>query len=326
MIYKIYLHLFIVNSKYKIMRFLAFVIGLGMLLTTSDVIAQETVDTTTTEVSDWKLGGGIGFDFAQLLQINPKPGAGDNRIGLGGLSNWFANYKKDNINWENNVSLQLSAQKVGFADTLFIKNLDVFRFNSKFGFKGNNEKLFVAAELQTQTLLLNTYEGNVLRNRDGDKQLIAKFLSPLTASFSPGLDYKPKANLSVFYSPISYKLIYVNDPSVAALNIHGNPVGEQSLRQMGSNLKVVYTNKFFEEKMNINSSLDLYSNYLMNPQNLDILWKTDINIQLIKNVSLNLVTELFYDDNVSVILDSTGEPGVALSFTEALLIKYNILF
>jgi len=41
---------------------------------------------------------------------------------------------------------------------------------------------------------------------------------------------------------------------------------------------------------------------------------------------LNLVTELFYDDNISVILDSTGEPGVALSFTEALLIKYNIIF
>ncbi len=49
-------------------------------------------------------------------------------------------------------------------------------------------------------------------------------------------------------------------------------------------------------------------------------------IQLIKNVSLNLVTELFYDDNINVILDSTGEPGVALSFTEALLIKYNIIF
>ena len=78
--------------------------------------------------------------------------------------------------------------------------------------------------------------------------------------------------------------------------------------------------------MNINTSLDLFSNYLLRPQNLDVLWKTDINIQLIKNVSLNLVTELFYDDNISVILDSTGEPGVALSFTEALLIKYNIIF
>ena len=95
---------------------------------------------------------------------------------------------------------------------------------------------------------------------------------------------------------------------------------------MGSNLKIVYSNKFFEEKMNINTSLDLFSNYLLRPQNLDVLWKTDINIQLIKNVSLNLVTELFYDDNISVILDSTGEPGVALSFTEALLIKYNIIF
>ena len=85
------------------MRFLAFVLGLGMMLMSSEVLAQESVDSTTAEVSDWKLGGGIGFDFAQLLQINPKPGAGDNRIGLGGLSNWFANYNKDNINWESHA-------------------------------------------------------------------------------------------------------------------------------------------------------------------------------------------------------------------------------
>ena len=64
----------------------------------------------------------------------------------------------------------------------------------------------------------------------------------------------------------------------------------------------------------------------MKPQNIDVLWKTDINIQLLKNISLNLVTEFFYDDDVRVVLDSTGDTGVALSFTEALLIKYNIIF
>ncbi len=287
---------------------------------------QESVDSLDTAPVYWKLGGGLGLDFAQLLQINPRPGAGDNRIGFGGLNNWFLNYKKNNIAWENNLTLQLSVQKLGIEDTLFVKNLDVFRFNSKFGFKGEDERLFFAAELQTQTLLLNTFEGNVVRNTAGDRVSLAKFLSPITATFSPGLDYKPNEKLSLFYSPISYKIIYVNDPEIAALNIHGNLVGERSLRQMGSNLKMVYSNKFFEGKMNLNSSLDLFSNYLVKPQNIDVLWKTDINIQLLKNISLNLVTEFFYDDDVRVVLDSTGDTGVALSFTEALLIKYNIIF
>ena len=287
---------------------------------------QAPVDSVETTPNYWKVGGGLGLDFAQLLQINPRPGAGDNRIGFGGLNNWFLNYKKNNIAWENNVTLQLSVQKLGIEDSLFVKNLDVFRFNSKFGFKGQDERLFFAAELQTQTLLLNTYEGNVVRNTAGDRASLAKFLSPITVTFSPGLDYKPNEKLSLFYSPISYKIIYVNDPEIAALNIHGNLVGERSLRQMGSNLKMVYSNKFFEDKMNLNSSLDLFSNYLVKPQNIDVLWKTDINIQLLKNISLNLVTEFFYDDDVRVVLDSTGDTGVALSFTEALLIKYNIIF
>ena len=109
-------------------------------------------DSIPQEESAWKMGGGLGFDFAQLLQINPKPGAGNNRLGLGGLSNWFVNYNENNISWENNISLQLSAQSLGMADSLFLKNLDVFRFNSKFGFKGKREKLYIAAELQSQTL------------------------------------------------------------------------------------------------------------------------------------------------------------------------------
>lgn len=283
-------------------------------------------DSIPQEESAWNMGGGLGFDFAQLLQINPKPGAGNNRLGLGGLSNWFVNYNENNISWENNISLQLSAQSLGMADSLFLKNLDVFRFNSKFGFKGKREKLYIAAELQSQTLLLNTYEDNVLRNRDGNRDIIAKFLSPLTLSFSPGLDYKPNEKLSIFYSPVSYKLIYVQDDAIAALNIHGNVEGENSLRQMGSTLKMVYTSKFMEDKMSLITSLDLFSNYLNKPQNVDILWKTDLNVELFKNVSLNLVTELFYDDDIKVILNSTGDTGVALSFTEALLIKYNVIF
>ena len=118
------------------MRYLGLSVLFFVFFATVSSGQETTADTSLVEkTSDWKLGGGIGFDFAQLLQVNPKPGAGNNRIGLGGLSNWFANYNRDNISWENNISLQLSAQKVGLADTLFIKNLDVFRFNSKFGFK-----------------------------------------------------------------------------------------------------------------------------------------------------------------------------------------------
>ena len=41
----------------------------------------------------WTKIGGIGADFSLLNLINPRSGAGDNRIGFGGLLNYSANCK-----------------------------------------------------------------------------------------------------------------------------------------------------------------------------------------------------------------------------------------
>ena len=42
----------------------------------------------------WKTGASFGLDFSQLLQINPRQGAGQNRIGSGIAIGAFAKYKK----------------------------------------------------------------------------------------------------------------------------------------------------------------------------------------------------------------------------------------
>ena len=74
-----------------------------------------------------------------------------------------------------------------------------------------------------------------------------------------------------------------------------------------------------------------------------MLWTNDLGVILFKNFSINLVTELFYDDDVNVQLDldedgiigesaenTTGfnrpELGPKVSFLEAILIKYNFIF
>lgn len=278
----------------------------------------------------WVSGGGLGLDFAQLALFNPRVGAGSNRIGFGGLGTVYANYKKGNLAWTNTGSLQLSAQRIGSNNQPFQKNLDVIRLASRAGY-GFNEKLFGAIETNLTTLLLPTYEGNVLSS--DTLNLLARFFSPMTFVLSPGLDYKPNAKLSIFYSPASLKLIYVADDAIAALNVHGNEEGSNSFLQLGSNLKAIYADKYLEEKVTFTTTLDLYSNYLNNPQNLDVLWQNDLGFVIFKNFSVNLVTELFYDHDILVQVDRNdngifedGELGRRVSFTEALLVKYNFIF
>jgi hypothetical protein len=282
----------------------------------------------------WVLGGGLGIDFAQLAFYQPRVGAGANRIGFGGLSNFYANYKKDKIAWSNNASLQLAAQRIGGRNSPFDKNIDIFRGASRFGYRPNEEgKFFGAIEGNFQTLLLPTYEGNILRP-DNNVPLIAKFLSPVQVVVSAGIDYKHNENLSIFFAPASFKMIYVGDDNIAALTVHGNREGTNSFIAMGTTLKGIYNNKFLNEKLSWTAVLDLFSNYLENPQNIDVLWTNELGWTIFKNFSLNIVTELFYDDDVKVQIDRNnngifGEPGEfapSVSITQALLIKYNYIF
>lgn len=45
--------------------------------------------------SIWDIGMGLGVDGAQLLQLNPRVGSGQNRVGFGGAINFSAKYKKE---------------------------------------------------------------------------------------------------------------------------------------------------------------------------------------------------------------------------------------
>ncbi|MBK6448409.1 MAG: DUF3078 domain-containing protein [Saprospiraceae bacterium] len=321
------------------------------------------------DTTGWLIGTGIGFDFGQLLQINPAVGAGENRIAIGGLGSLFANYKNGKLAWDNNADLLLGVQKLGSGfSTLavgekvpFQKSIDELRFNSKLGYKTNETSKFYYSVLLTflsqitptysDTSLVSPIKGNYLKDLSGkDQGPIAKFLSPARISFSPGIDYKPNANLSLFLSPASLKMVVVGDKNIAAIparNASGEPFGgvnihgtewngpndyKQLLFQFGATFNAQYVNKFLNDKLNFKSGLTLFSNYLDNPQNVDVDWTTETAFTIFKGISVALNTRLFYDDNIPVqITDNNAVGGVRglgnrVSFTEQLYLKYNYIF
>jgi hypothetical protein len=298
------------------------------------------------EEDGWVTGGGIGLDFAQLALINPRVGSGSNRIGFGGLATTYANYKKGKLAWNNSGSLQLAAQRIGGQGSAFEKNLDILRVISRVGYRAGESKFYAALEANAQTLLLPTYVGNTLTAPEEGANRIAQFLSPVQLVIAPGIEYKFDDHLSFFASPFGMKLIYVGNDSIAALNVHGNEEGSNSFLQLGANVRVGYNNTFLNDRLTWASNLDLYSNYLNDPQNLDVLWTNDLGITIFKGLSLNLVTELFYDDDVNVQIDRDGdgifgeaiedvdltgpqkraELAPSVSIVEGLFIKYNLIF
>lgn len=305
----------------------------------------------------WNYGGGIGFDLAGMGLLHPRVGAGGSRLGLGGLGTVFANQKGEKSFWNNQASLQLSAQRLRTDPDLpkgFQKNLDVLRLTSRYGHKLSSDKWYFAFDAFFQTLLLKTYASNYLDPIDSSDHVVAKFLSPIMITFSPGIEYKPNEHLSFFYSPVGSQIIYVADDEIARTGVHGNDVTraadgsvvafKNTFFGFGSEFKAAYTNKYWNGRFAVTSGLRLFSNYLHQPQNVDVLFSNNFSIVIFKGLSLDLLGEYFYDHDVLVQKDvnddgyyqvkinpdgtTTGPDrlGHGGQFTGAFLLKYSMIF
>lgn len=263
------------------------------------------------DTSAWKKGGGIGFDLTGMSIINPRLGAGSNRFGLGGLVNLFANKKLAKSYWDNSASLQLSAIRIGGKSEPFQKNVDIIRLNSRYGYNIKKDVLFFALDGAAETQLLATYTGNLLKEdkaANPQSELLSKFLAPARLQLSPGLDYKPTAHLSFFFSPASFNLIYVSDDALARIPANpenpplGNESGKNSRFQLGYALKAAYTNKYFKDRIATTSKLSWFADYRTN-LNGNVLWQNSMDIAIFKGLSLNLYGDLIYDHFVKVQVD-----------------------
>ena len=311
--------------------FLLAVTGLSAQIDDDRLSEVLTAAKANADSATWVTGGGVGADFTSLSLFNPVVGAGSNRIGFGALLSFFADRNTDNYVWTNLLSLQLAVQRIGSNDNSFEKNLDLLRYVTRIGKHTENERLDVAFDGDLRTSFLPTFEGNLLR--DNGAPLLSKFFAPVTIQAGLGIDYRANKHISLFFSPASLKWIYVGNDEIAALDVQGNRPGSRSRLDFGSNAKVIYKDVFFDERLAIISSLNLFSNYLENPQNIDINFNATIDLRITDGLSLNLTTETIYDDNINVIIRDDGdgmatpdELGPSPSSTLAVLLKYNYIF
>lgn len=260
----------------------------------------------------WKSGLGIGLDFAQLLQINPKVGAGQNRLGLGGAVTYFANMKDGKHAWDNSVSWKIGVQRLGSGllaggnseqKIPLQKQIDELRLDSKYGYAITaDKKWYMATELSFMSQILKTYANAGLTDAFAPGvHEVSKFMSPGTISYSVGIDYKPNNNLSVYYSPIGLKAIVVSDDDIAAMpaiDKDGNPIGGVSLHgtpwrsatdfdntlfTLGSLLKIQYQNKFFpvgdEHRIHFKTYATFFYDYLQGKKKKDNPnYKTNVDV------------------------------------------------
>jgi len=283
--------------------------------------ALKKVNTDT--INGWKKGGMFALTFGQSSFTNWAAG-GINNISVNGIANLFANYKKDNLTWDNNLDLGYGMQKLGKGvDKSTQKTDDKLDFSSKLGIKAA-EKLYYAALMNFRTQFTNGY------NYPDDSTVISGLMAPGYLLFAAGIDYKPNKNLSVFIAPLTSKTTFVSNQTLADAGAYGVEPGKNIRNEFGGYLKAVYT-KDIMKNVNLNTKLGLFSNYLHNPQNIDVNWEVLLGMKINKYLTATLNTQLLYDDDILVPVDTNGDginngTGKRVQFKEILGIGFSVKF
>ncbi|MBB6613090.1 DUF3078 domain-containing protein [Pontibacter sp. Tf4] len=289
----------------KILRYL--VAGLLIaIVSLQPVFAQDTLtDSLETAREDWDFGGTGTINFSQVSLSNWAAG-GQSSLSVLGIANVFGNYKKGKNTWNNTLGLTYGTIKL--QNQRIRKSDDRLELNIKYGRQATSD-WFYSAQVNFRSQLTPTY--TVSRDT-----LLSNFLSPASVLASLGMDYKPNDKLSVFISPVTGKFTIVHDQKLAdagAFGVEaaekdalGNPIpgtGQNFRKEFGGFVNVRYKNEVLKNVV-LQSKLDLFSNYLHNPKNIDMNWENQVDLKVNSFLSASIFLHMVYDDD---ILIKTGQ-------------------
>ena len=298
-----------------------YMLGCFLVILFSTLSAQDEGDLTTDDRdkleaaielehdSLWDFGGTIGLNFNQSYFSNWASG-GQNSVSTTALTSLFANYKKGKHSWVN--TLDLAYGIIAQDDQKAIKTDDRIDFTSKYGYQAKNEDWYYTGLFNFRTQF---DEGFAIEDGVETGAPISDFLAPAFSIVALGADYKPNDKFSAFISPVTSKITIVTIDRLATE--YGLDEGDNVRFEIGAFVKLSYKDDIFEN-VNLDTKIDLFSNYVENPQNVDINWETLITMKVNSWLSATLTTQLIYDDDIIIgaedpILGENGEiitPGI----------------
>ena len=270
---------------------------------------------------------------------------GDNTVSLAAFVDANANYKKNEMFWNNRLQLDYGFLYAS-SKPIIQKNTDRIYLESKWGYKTEAMKNFsfsanydfksqFAPGYEYKTPSVEGLENLPMKDKvqawmDARKPL-SGILSPAYTNLALGIDWAPAKWLSVNFAPLTGGFVIVEDVRFRQSYsmplrkewegiTEGVPTDGSQLRsarfEFGAQLKV-------DAKVNVNDNFSystqvvLFSNYLDKPQNMRVNWDNRIDWKLAKYFSFTVTTNLIYDDKVMIFSEKDGKTHQRIQFKES---------
>lgn len=273
---------------------------LAVFVTASSVNAQ---DKKTQDVppNGWSTNGNVQLLLNQSAFNKEWTGGGTSSIAGNLTLNYDFNYRMNDFTWDNRILANYGLTKL--KDDEFVrKTSDRIEFNSIAGKQIQETKWYYSYFLNFRSQIAKGYEfsedadtGETIRTET------THFLSPGYLQTGPGLLWKYNENLSVNIAPATARLIFVDDeftsvPGYVDGDYFGVDQGKATRFEFGASIGF-YAEMFLLENVTAEHALNLYSNYLDKPGNIDIDYLLNVNLSINKNLSANVIFQAIYDDN-----------------------------
>ncbi len=291
--------------------FIALSLIVCAIATPQSIFAQHySVDST------WVFKGNFGVSLSQASFTNWASG-GDNSVGLDVSFNYSADYKSDKTLFTNRLELAYGFNNIQSVGNR--KTNDKIYLSSTYGYKVA-KNLYVSGLLTFQTQFVDGYTYNT----DSDDVLLSTFMSPGYLTLGAGLTWTPKTWFTATFTPATWREVFVLNTELSDAGAFGVDYGHNAYAEAGANLQLV-VNKDIMKNVNLYTRLNLFSNYLEDPENVDVDWEIQLNMKINKWLSALLTANLAYDDNVDILKDN-GYYGPALQFKETIGVGLQVSF
>lgn len=242
----------------------------------------------------WEKTGFFIFNVNQAALSDWSTGGERFLIGVNGILNYAMHHQKGKFSKDTYIDIELGAVEAA-SFRKFRKTTDRFDITMELDHTTNYKDIYYGLLFNLNTQLLGGHNYAIAGHNK-----ISSFLSPGKIFVAPGIDLKKKnetSYFSFFISPVTAKWVTKIDGDFYDQNKFGVDSSHKINTEFGAYLTTHYNVKISKTTRYI-GRLDLYSNYLRKPGNVDVLMNNLFTFNISNLFAGNILLDIIYDDDI----------------------------